>query len=80
MTGDRRRVADDGLHANFLALFSRRLSEAARKTSSAERFGLLCRMELDLVSNLSIKPELRRIERYEATPSCAIQQAHSMGK
>ena len=30
--------------------------EAARKTSGAERFDLLCWMELDLVSNLSIKP------------------------
>ena len=30
--------------------------EAARKTSGAERFDLLCRMDLDLVSNLSIKP------------------------
>ena len=48
-------------------------SEATRKTSGAEGFGLLCKMELDLVSNLSIKQELRRIERYEATPSCAIQ-------
>ena len=49
------------------------MSEAARKTSGTERFDLLCRMELDLVSNLSIKPELGRIERYEATPSYAIR-------
>ena len=44
-------------------------SKAARKPSGAERFDLPCKMELDLVSNLSIRPELR----YEATPSCGIQ-------
>ena len=38
------------------------MSEAAGKTSGAELFDLMCKMELDLVSNLSIKPELKRIE------------------
>jgi len=30
--------------------------KAARKNSGAERFDLLCKLELDPVSNLSIRP------------------------
>ena len=49
MTGVGRRVAGDGLNADFLAMFGRR----------QERSREMCKME-HLVSNLSIKSELRR--------------------
>ena len=42
------------LRGRTLCRHKRRSRE--KKTSGAERFDLLCKMELDLVSNLSIKP------------------------